>query len=197
MTTEDDARRVYDEAVVIDGLNVSKWESEAVYRSLHAGRVTAINATVAIWEGFRETMDNIARWPQRFAEHSDTLVQARTAGDIVQAKKEGRKDGRTAVILGMAERSAHRERPGPAGAGPLSRCLDSPGHVQRAQPARQRVLRAHRRRVEQFWPGRDTGDERARDPDRPLPRWRPDNAGHHRGLRAARGVHPRERQVVL
>ena len=96
MTTEDDARRVYDEAVVIDGLNVSKWESDAVYQSLHAGRVTAINATVAIWEGFRETMDNIARWPRRFAEHSDTLVQARTAEDIVQAKK----DGRTAVILG-------------------------------------------------------------------------------------------------
>ena len=101
MTAEDVAKRVYDEAVVIDGLNVSRWESPAVYRSLHAGGVTAINATIAIWEGFQEALDNIARWPQRFADHGDTLVQAKTAGDIVQAKQAGR----TAVIFGWQNAS--------------------------------------------------------------------------------------------
>ena len=36
MVAEATARRVYDEAIVIDGLNVSKWDSPAVYHSLHA-----------------------------------------------------------------------------------------------------------------------------------------------------------------
>ena len=98
---ENTAESVYKKAFVIDGLNVSRGESPSVYESLHAGEVTAINATIAVWEGFRETLDNIARWPRRFAEHSDTLVQAHSAADIVQAKS----DGRTAVIFGWQNAS--------------------------------------------------------------------------------------------
>ena len=101
MAVQSDADRVYDESIVIDGLNVSRWENPAVYRSLQAGGVTAINATIAIWEGFRETLDNIARWPARFREHSDTLLQAHTAEDIVRAKS----DGRTAIIFGWQNAS--------------------------------------------------------------------------------------------
>ena len=44
-----DARKIYDEAIVIDGLNVSNWESDAVFARLRAGNITAINATVATW----------------------------------------------------------------------------------------------------------------------------------------------------
>ena len=68
MATEEESKRVYDQAVVIDGLNVSRWESTHVYPSLHAGRVTAINATIAIWEGYLETMNNIAAWAPRFQQ---------------------------------------------------------------------------------------------------------------------------------
>ena len=101
MTSQSEAERVYDESLVIDALNVSRWSSPAVYRSLHAGRVTAINATVAIWESYREAMDRIAQWPARFREHGDTLVQATSADDIVRAKR----DGKTAVALGWQNAS--------------------------------------------------------------------------------------------
>ena len=101
MSDKDAAKRIYKDAFVIDGLNVSRWESPSVYESLDAGGVTAINATIAIWEGFRETLDNIARWPRRFAKHADTLVQATSVADIVQAKK----NGRTAVIFGWQNAS--------------------------------------------------------------------------------------------
>ena len=83
-------RKVYDDAIVIDGLNVSLGSSPNVYPSLSAGGVTAINATMAIWEGFRETLDRLAGWSGRFREHADTLSQGRTADDILQAKTDGK-----------------------------------------------------------------------------------------------------------
>lgn len=55
-----DADAVYQRALMIDGLNVSHWESPAVYLSLKAGSVTAMNATTVVWEGFQPTMDNTA-----------------------------------------------------------------------------------------------------------------------------------------
>ena len=55
------ALRLYHEAVVIDGLNVSNWDSDDVYVSLNDGGVSAINATIATWENYRETLDHISR----------------------------------------------------------------------------------------------------------------------------------------
>ncbi len=49
-----EARKVYDEAIVIDGLNVSNWESDAVFEHLRAGNITAIEMSeqpVAITHG--------------------------------------------------------------------------------------------------------------------------------------------------
>jgi len=85
-----DAKTLYYDAIVIDGLNVSNWDSPAVYTSLRAGGVTAINATVAVWEGFEATMDNIAGWLQRFRQRSDALLQIRAPDDILRAKEEGK-----------------------------------------------------------------------------------------------------------
>ena len=89
MVTADSARKVYDDAIVIDGLNVSLWSSPNVYPSLSAGGITAINATMAIWEGFQETLDRLAGWSGRFREHARTLSQGRTADDILKAKTDG------------------------------------------------------------------------------------------------------------
>ena len=80
----------YNDSIVFDALNVSNWDSAAVFDSLDAGGVTGINATVAIWEGFSETMDNLAGWVHRFERYSDTLTQARTVADILQAKEQGK-----------------------------------------------------------------------------------------------------------
>ena len=96
MVSEKQAKEVYDKAHVIDGLNVSNWESPAVYESLHKGKVSAINATIVVWEGFEETMNHIAGWYERFRTYDDVIVQARTAADIEAAKKSGR----TGIVLG-------------------------------------------------------------------------------------------------
>ena len=96
-SAEETAKRLYEESIVIDGLNVRNWDGSSVYQSLHAGKVMAINATIAIWENFRETLDNIAAWLHRLRENEDVLVQVRTVEDIVQAKE----DGKVGIILGF------------------------------------------------------------------------------------------------
>ena len=60
-----------------------------VYDSLHNGGVTAINATIAVWENYRECMDNLVGWLHRF-ERDDRLVQAKSVRDILSAKEEGK-----------------------------------------------------------------------------------------------------------
>ena len=100
-SSKDTSELIYEEAVVIDALNVSNWESPAVFSSLGASGLTAINATVATWENFTETMDNIAAWPARFQEYSGTISQVRSTQDILQAKK----DGVVGVILGFQNAS--------------------------------------------------------------------------------------------
>jgi len=90
MSTEQPKPELYDDAIVIDGLNVSNWASTNDYDSLYNGGVTAINATVAIWDGFRETLDNITDWVYRFDEQSDRLLRIGTVQDIRRAKVEGR-----------------------------------------------------------------------------------------------------------
>jgi len=88
---------LYRDAVVIDGLNVSNWDSPAVFESLQAGGVTAINATVATWENFLQTMDHLAQWDVRFRARADTVTLIRTADDILEAKRRGK----TGIILGF------------------------------------------------------------------------------------------------
>ena len=87
---------LYNDAVVIDGLNVSNWRSPDVYRSLHQGGVTAINATISIFEKYAEAVDRISMWLRIFGERADTLAHVTSADDILNAKESGR----TGVVFG-------------------------------------------------------------------------------------------------
>jgi len=51
---------IHDSLTVIDGLVVSKW-SRGVFNDMHKGGLTAANCTCSIWEGFADTMRNIAQ----------------------------------------------------------------------------------------------------------------------------------------
>ena len=97
---QSEARKVYDEAIVIDGLNVSNWESDAVFERLRAGNITAINATVATWENFVQTMAHLATWMQRFRVRQD-IVQVKETADIHAAKELGK----TGIILSFQNAS--------------------------------------------------------------------------------------------
>ena len=86
----------YENSIVFDALNTSNWESSNVYDSLSEGNITAINATIVIWENYQQTMQAIQRWQERFTSQSDTLLNALTVNDIKTAKESKR----TGVILG-------------------------------------------------------------------------------------------------
>ena len=93
--------QLYQDSFVIDGLNVSNWDSPGVYDSLQSGGVSAINATIATWENFSETLNAIKCWGPRFDRYEELIVQARTVDDILLAKREGK----TGIILGFQNAS--------------------------------------------------------------------------------------------
>lgn len=95
-----DARKIYDEAIVIDGLSISNWESDAVFRRLRAGNITAINATVATWENFLQTMAHLSAWMRRFRERDD-ILQVKETADIYAVKEQGK----TGIILSFQNAS--------------------------------------------------------------------------------------------
>lgn len=65
------------------------------------GNVSAINATMAIWEDARETMTTIGRWKRFIAENPDMLEQAQSGADIKRIAAAGK----TGVILGFQNTS--------------------------------------------------------------------------------------------
>ena len=77
---------LHDDAVLIDGLIISRW-SRSVFEEMRAGGVTAANCTCSVWEGFRATMENVARWKRWFGEHDDLLLQVHGTDDIRRAKR--------------------------------------------------------------------------------------------------------------
>jgi membrane dipeptidase len=92
-------------SILIDGLVVSKW-SPKVYANMQRGGLTAANCTVCVWENFRDTMLNIARFKRAIADHPDILMQAHSAADIRKAKEQGK----VGIVLGFQNTSAIEDR---------------------------------------------------------------------------------------
>lgn len=99
--TDHESGELHRRAIVIDGLDTSRWGSEEVYRGLREGGVTAINATVAIWDDYASALKNMTDWLGWFEEFAELIRSVRTVEDIQSAKSEGR----TAVILGWQNAS--------------------------------------------------------------------------------------------
>ncbi|MDP4796945.1 MAG: membrane dipeptidase, partial [Rhodospirillales bacterium] len=99
------ATTLHDDAIIFDGLIISKW-SEDVFADMRRGGLTGANCTCSIWEGFRDTMINIGQWNGWFEKHGDLIVKARTVADIRKAKA----DGKTAIVLGFQNTTAFEDR---------------------------------------------------------------------------------------
>lgn len=82
-------------AVLIDGLQYCRW-SRKIFEQMREGGVTAVHVTVAYHENFRETVDRIVEWNDRFRDHGDLIAHGRDAADVERARSEGR----TAIIFG-------------------------------------------------------------------------------------------------
>lgn len=80
---------------LVDGLQYANW-SEKIFRQMREGGVDAVHVTITYHENFRETVHNIERWNRWFEQFPDLIMQGRSAGDIVEA----RRTGRTAIFFG-------------------------------------------------------------------------------------------------
>jgi len=96
-----------DSITLIDGLIVSKWSRE-VFEDMHAAKLTAANCTVSVWEGFRETVDNICSMKRHIADNSELLSLVRNVDDIEAAKRQGK----TGIILGFQNAQAFEDNLG-------------------------------------------------------------------------------------
>jgi membrane dipeptidase len=93
-----EARTLHDASTIVDGLQISNWV-EPVFRSNHQGGVTAVTATVAVHEGFRQTIKNIAQWQEMFRRYAGFMMPIKRVNDIVEAKKTGK----TGFIFGFQD----------------------------------------------------------------------------------------------
>ncbi|MYY09122.1 dipeptidase [Streptomyces sp. SID4919] len=86
--------------MLVDALQFVKPARER-FEEWHAAGITAVHATVAIWEDSTETMREVGRWQRLLAENADLLCEGRSADDIRAAGEQGR----TAVVLGFQNSS--------------------------------------------------------------------------------------------
>ncbi|MBI4608694.1 MAG: membrane dipeptidase [Candidatus Rokubacteria bacterium] len=96
---------LHETLIVVDGLIVSNWGPD-VFKALRAGGITATNATCAVWENARQTLDNIAQWLGWFERHADLIMPVHRTDDIAAAKAAGR----TGIILGFQNGSPIEDR---------------------------------------------------------------------------------------
>lgn len=75
--------------LVIDGLQYSNW-SEALFRQMREGGLSAVHATIAYHETARETLSRIGEWNRRFEAWPGLIRPVRQASDITLAQREGR-----------------------------------------------------------------------------------------------------------
>jgi membrane dipeptidase len=94
-----DAAQLHRESIIIDGLNASWFLNDEVFERIHAGGITAVNATVAAWHNPAETIDVIGQFYRQLNKHNDIAMQVRTTADIHAAKAAGK----TGFILGFQD----------------------------------------------------------------------------------------------
>jgi len=89
-TSEDRARALHERSIVIDGLDVSRFD-RAHFEKMRAGGITAINATVVMpGVNFRQAVDGIREFDVLIEKNADLVMQVLDAGDIERAKAAGK-----------------------------------------------------------------------------------------------------------
>jgi membrane dipeptidase len=98
---------LHDDAIIIDGLIIAKWD-RSIFEDMRRGGLSAANCTVSVWEGFGDTVANIADMKKLIRDNSELVSLVRTTGDIAQAKQ----DGKTGIILGFQNAHAFEDNLG-------------------------------------------------------------------------------------
>ncbi|MCI0511350.1 membrane dipeptidase [Chromohalobacter marismortui] len=101
------AQALHDDAIVIDGLIIAKWNRDLL-EDMRRGGLTAANCTVSVWEGFQATVDNIVQTNALLAACDDLVRPVHTTADITRAKEEGK----TGIIYGFQNAHAFEDQIG-------------------------------------------------------------------------------------
>jgi len=101
------AAELHNDAIIIDGLIIAKWE-RALFEDMRKGGLTAANCTVSVWEGFQATVNNIVASNQLIRDNSDLVIPVRTSADIRAAKAQGK----TGIIYGFQNAHAFEDQIG-------------------------------------------------------------------------------------
>ncbi|MCS4533242.1 dipeptidase [Neisseria montereyensis] len=80
---------MYQQHVVIDGLQYSKWNRD-YFMMLHASGIHAVHVTLVYHEDARTTLTRFAEWNLLFEQHSDLIMPVYSAEDIESAKASGK-----------------------------------------------------------------------------------------------------------
>ena len=105
--TQAQAEALHANATIIDGLVIAKW-NRALFEDMAKGGLTAANCTVSVWEGFKDTIDNITEFNQFFLDNNDLIIPVYTTADIAAAKALGK----TGIILGFQNANAFEDKIG-------------------------------------------------------------------------------------
>ena len=98
---------LHNDAIIIDGLIIAKWD-RALFEDMRRGGLSAANCTVSVWEGFADTVANIADMKKLIRDNSDLVTLVRSTQDIADAKK----NGKTGIILGFQNAHAFEDNLG-------------------------------------------------------------------------------------
>jgi membrane dipeptidase len=98
---------LHDEAVIIDGLIIARWD-RSIFEDMRRGGLSAANCTVSVWEGFNDTVSNIADMKALIRENSELVSLVRTTADILDAKK----NNKTGIVLGFQNAHAFEDNLG-------------------------------------------------------------------------------------
>lgn len=93
---QNDIDKVYEKAIVIDGLVITRGWDQDSFDALAQSGYTGFNTSLAS-RNLASAMRSLAEWRQRIDDNPDRLIYATTADDFVRAKKENK----VAVMLGF------------------------------------------------------------------------------------------------
>ncbi|MFV0489837.1 MAG: dipeptidase [Vibrio fluvialis] len=101
------AGELHDDAIVIDGLVIAKWDRD-LFEDMRKGGLTAANCTVSVWEGFQNTVNNIVEMNNLIEANSDIVMKVTCTEDIRRAKR----GGKTGVMMGFQNAHAFEDQIG-------------------------------------------------------------------------------------
>lgn len=96
---------LHQDAIIIDGLIIAKWNRE-LFEDMRKGGLTAASCTVSVWEGFQATINNIADTNRLMRDNADLVMPVLTTADIHKAKASNK----TGIILSFQNAYAFEDQ---------------------------------------------------------------------------------------